>query len=614
MVLSIMNRYYFAKNNDTAAIISRRLGVDCNAILRLNQCVHAGLSKHAKLNRGCHLFIPGSDETMQGILEEKAKARGGWSKKSGDVRIATLLSTASAAVTTASSKAPSSASFAGSGSTAPAAGGGRRSGSDGSPGIFMYPDEGVAPSGPSSPITPAGSMQQVNTLPPHLVDSGVYGGASTLRQPSNNRSLSWTPTTVHAALILSADRADFRPLQSRIQKVRVTSDAMMLELGILIRAMYFHACSGPFQLPVNTSDLPQYKKIIAQPMDLSTIALNVSDRQYVGMHDMQMHVEQIVNNSAAFNGADSYITQFAQELVRVFKAHSAALSPSVLDVKFSQLSINDFQRFRKVVWSVQAHNDATVFNVPVDLVEVPAYADEIATPMDFGTIMKWLAWSGPEHTGKAPTHKKKYSILRELLHDVMLVFENCRDFNGKSHPLHSRCQTLEAHFTEHWNDAVAAMIAARSTPRHHHDAIEFQQQGASTIAATSCRATVGKAATSSTVTSSTLLAGNIGAVGDAEKNSEIIIPHVPHVDNVQQEVRMPPSSNNHKALQIRQQQIKGQIVLLMHSRIVYTGSEVQKYKYVTVRCNMKPRYPTRVLVTRGCRYGGTPPPPLPHPA
>lgn len=64
MVLSIMNRYYFAKNNDTAAIISRRLGVDCNAILRLNQCVHAGLSKHAKLNRGCHLFIPGSDETM----------------------------------------------------------------------------------------------------------------------------------------------------------------------------------------------------------------------------------------------------------------------------------------------------------------------------------------------------------------------------------------------------------------------------------------------------------------------------------------------------------------------------------------------------------------------
>ena len=54
-----VRRYYFARDDETPAKIAAALGVDCKLFVRLNKTVHAGLTQRARLNEGCHLFIPG---------------------------------------------------------------------------------------------------------------------------------------------------------------------------------------------------------------------------------------------------------------------------------------------------------------------------------------------------------------------------------------------------------------------------------------------------------------------------------------------------------------------------------------------------------------------------
>jgi len=56
--------------------------------------------------------------------------------------------------------------------------------------------------------------------------------------------------------------------------------------------------------------------------------------------------------------------------------------------------------------------------------------------MDLGSVANKLKRGG----------KSGYSKVRSFLHDVTLVWENCREFNGNGHPLHSLADSLEPVF------------------------------------------------------------------------------------------------------------------------------------------------------------------------
>uniref|UniRef100_A0A1A9VP08 PHD finger protein 10 n=1 Tax=Glossina austeni TaxID=7395 RepID=A0A1A9VP08_GLOAU len=63
--------------------------------------------------------------------------------------------------------------------------------------------------------------------------------------------------------------------------------------------------SWPFLLPVNTKQFPTYRKIIKNPMDLSTIKKRLQDLSYKSREDFCVDVRQIFDNCEMFNEDDS---------------------------------------------------------------------------------------------------------------------------------------------------------------------------------------------------------------------------------------------------------------------------------------------------------------------
>ncbi|CAH1267254.1 TAF1 [Branchiostoma lanceolatum] len=77
--------------------------------------------------------------------------------------------------------------------------------------------------------------------------------------------------------------------------------------------------SWPFHQPVNKKFVPDYFKVISQPMDLETLKKSVQSHKYRNRDAFMKDVELIHRNSVKYNGADSPFTGTAEEVVRSCK-------------------------------------------------------------------------------------------------------------------------------------------------------------------------------------------------------------------------------------------------------------------------------------------------------
>uniref|UniRef100_A0A8B9MHP4 Transcription initiation factor TFIID subunit n=1 Tax=Accipiter nisus TaxID=211598 RepID=A0A8B9MHP4_9AVES len=75
--------------------------------------------------------------------------------------------------------------------------------------------------------------------------------------------------------------------------------------------------SWPFHHPVNKKFVPDYYKVIANPMDLETIRKNISKHKYQNRDTFLDDVNLILANSIKYNGSDSQYTKTAQEIVNI---------------------------------------------------------------------------------------------------------------------------------------------------------------------------------------------------------------------------------------------------------------------------------------------------------
>ena len=112
---------------------------------------------------------------------------------------------------------------------------------------------------------------------------------------------------------------------------------------------------------------------------------------------------------------------------------------------------SDVKRLKGVLASVMAHPDADIFCEPVPVDLIPGYADEIRTPMDLGTIQARLVKS---------SGSRGYRMVRDVVEHVVLVWENCRDYNGPQHQLHELADKLEELFFETFEQDFANFIVA----------------------------------------------------------------------------------------------------------------------------------------------------------
>ncbi|XP_060106033.1 transcription initiation factor TFIID subunit 1 isoform X1 [Heteronotia binoei] len=75
--------------------------------------------------------------------------------------------------------------------------------------------------------------------------------------------------------------------------------------------------SWPFHHPVNKKFVPDYHKVIVNPMDLETIRKNISKHKYQNREIFLDDVNLILTNSIKYNGPDSQYTKTAQEIVNI---------------------------------------------------------------------------------------------------------------------------------------------------------------------------------------------------------------------------------------------------------------------------------------------------------
>ncbi|XP_062486064.1 transcription initiation factor TFIID subunit 1 isoform X7 [Pezoporus occidentalis] len=75
--------------------------------------------------------------------------------------------------------------------------------------------------------------------------------------------------------------------------------------------------SWPFHHPVNKKFVPDYYKVIVNPMDLETIRKNISKHKYQSRETFLDDVNLILTNSIKYNGPDSQYTKTAQEIVNI---------------------------------------------------------------------------------------------------------------------------------------------------------------------------------------------------------------------------------------------------------------------------------------------------------
>uniref|UniRef100_A0A8C7KYQ0 Transcription initiation factor TFIID subunit n=1 Tax=Oncorhynchus kisutch TaxID=8019 RepID=A0A8C7KYQ0_ONCKI len=77
--------------------------------------------------------------------------------------------------------------------------------------------------------------------------------------------------------------------------------------------------SWPFHHPVNKKFVPDYYKVIVQPMDLENVRKNISKHKYQNRDVFLFDVSLVHTNSVKYNGPDSPYTKTALEIVNVCK-------------------------------------------------------------------------------------------------------------------------------------------------------------------------------------------------------------------------------------------------------------------------------------------------------
>ncbi|XP_075169426.1 bromodomain adjacent to zinc finger domain 2B toutatis isoform X2 [Haematobia irritans] len=113
------------------------------------------------------------------------------------------------------------------------------------------------------------------------------------------------------------------------KKEKHATKKLMKELAVcktVLGEMELHEDSWPFLLPVNTKQFPTYRKIIKNPMDLSTIKKRLQELSYKNREDFCVDVRQIFDNCEMFNEDDSPVGKAGHGMRKFFEMRWAELT------------------------------------------------------------------------------------------------------------------------------------------------------------------------------------------------------------------------------------------------------------------------------------------------
>ncbi|TMW43172.1 hypothetical protein DOY81_011743 [Sarcophaga bullata] len=198
--------------------------------------------------------------------------------------------------------------------------------------------------------------------------------------------------------------------------------------------------------------VPDYYRIVNKPMDLQTMRDNIRQKRYHSREEFLADLNQIVENSTLYNGANSSFTNAAQRMLKSCFDLLAEKEDKLmrLEKAINPLLDDDDQValsfiFEKLHGKIKLMQESWPFLKPVNKKQVKDYYTIIKRPMDLAI-------------GKN-VEAHRYHSRAEFLSDIELIATNCEQYNGSEsrftknakHILEYSRSILEDEFAQHCN-------------------------------------------------------------------------------------------------------------------------------------------------------------------
>lgn len=215
-----------------------------------------------------------------------------------------------------------------------------------------------------------------------------------------------------------ADAGLHRDKRQRAMTGIQIDENMLKKCDAMLKGVMKRNIASVFLEPVNwrTLNLPDYPKIVKQPMDLGTIQTNLNERKYAFLEDFANDIRLVWKNAMLFNAVDSIYFKNAKQLCEAaekrlgeLEQEGVATLPPLEPPVRCELVISEIMRHPMCEW----------FLHPVDVegLGLADYRTVIEKPMDLSTVQRQL---------KAD----KYKTVEAFAADVKLTFSNAIQYNG----------------------------------------------------------------------------------------------------------------------------------------------------------------------------------------
>lgn len=150
----------------------------------------------------------------------------------------------------------------------------------------------------------------------------------------------------------------------------------------------------PFLVPVNSKKVPDYYKVITNPVDLQTIRKRIMEKYYKNRDGFLDDFKLLVENSRIYNGSSHLITQSAENLYQVALTRveekqeqlgrlEKAINPLLDDNSLIALNYLLEQFYEQIKFGVE---NSFSFLKPVNKAKYKDYYDVVKNPIDLETI------------------------------------------------------------------------------------------------------------------------------------------------------------------------------------------------------------------------------------
>ena len=220
------------------------------------------------------------------------------------------------------------------------------------------------------------------------------------------------------------DSKTYKPIKRRRTDPVITFSSFLETILNELRVM---PEAEAFLFPVSIKAVTNYYDVIKRPMDLQSMRERVQNKKYHSREEFLGDMNQMVENSIAFNGETSILTinsktimdrvvmRFTEAEDRLMKLEKM-INPLLDDNDQNALSyilesiLNDKIKTRQESWP---------FMKPVNKKQVKDYYDKIKQPMDLETM-----------SNKVKLHK--YHSRQDFVDDMKLIYTNSLAFNGEN--------------------------------------------------------------------------------------------------------------------------------------------------------------------------------------